>query len=137
MGKFFIEVVQDFDGTYYANMVLNGCPVRGLPENVDYNTLREGIRQKTGVEILKRKDMKFQQFGRKNYAYIDATQYRGEGKDCRVTLDEMRSGWKPDFGDDKESAGTQKLSLDDLIHNAENRYCSAPERKSKGHAFER
>ena len=97
MGKFFLEVVQDRAGGYSANMRLDGIPVKGLPENVDYNALRDAIRVKTGVEILKHKDMIFQQDGRKNYAYIDTTQYRGEGKDCRVTLDEIKQGWEPKF----------------------------------------
>jgi len=111
--KWFIEVVQDFDGTYYANMVLGGKPVTGLPQHVDYNALRAAIRHMTGVEILKRADMKFQQSGRKKYAYIDATQER---EDCRVTLSEMDHGWKPDFSD------SVKPSLDDQIRSAASRH---------------
>ena len=127
MSKFFVEIVQDMDGTYYANMIVAGTPVRGLPEHVDYNTLREAIRSQTGIEILKRRDMQFQQSGRKKYAYIDATQYRGEGKDCRVTLDEMRAGWKPDFTDSESSLQPdKKLSLDDQIKAAAAKYYSAP-----------
>lgn len=93
--KWFLELVQDHDGTYYANLAINGKAVRGLPEYVDYNTLRDAIRQQTGIVILKKKDMKFQQSGHKKYAYIDNTQER---PDCRVTFDEMRNGWRPDFG---------------------------------------
>jgi len=136
MSKFFIEVVQDFDGTYYANMVVSGSPVRGLKEHVDYNTLREDIKVKTGIEILKKKDMFFQQCGRKKYAYIDATQYRGEGKDCRVTLDEMRSGWKPDFNEGK-SGVSPKPSLAEQIKAAETKYYSAPEKNQQTHSYER
>lgn len=95
MKTWFIEVVQDFDGTYYANMMLGGQPVTGLPENVTYNALRTAIRQKTGIEIPKRSDMKFQQSGRKKYAYLDATQER---TDCRVTLEELNHGWRPKAG---------------------------------------
>lgn len=133
MRKWFIEVVQDHDGTYYANMAIDGQPVRDLPQNVDYTTLREAIRNRTGVEILKRKDMQFQQFGHKKYAYLDNTQYRGEGKDCRVSLDEMRAGWQPDFSD----TPVKKPSLDAQIHSAQNHYCSAPAAKNKNHSFER
>lgn len=98
--KWFLEVVQDFDGTYYANMMMGGKPVLGLPEHVDYNTLKEAIRQKTGVDILKKKEMKFQQSGRKKYAYIDATQERA---DCRVTLAEIDNGWRPKFDPEPSS----------------------------------
>lgn len=112
--KWFLEVVQDFDGSYYANMTINGARVMNLPENVDYNTLRDAIKKETGIEILKHKDMKFKQMGRKKYAYIDNTQERN---DCRVTLDEIINGWRPDFKDSaqKESA---KPSLDTIISSA-------------------
>lgn len=95
MSKWFIEVVQDFDGRYYANMTIGGKRVDGLPEYVDYNTLREAIRRKTGIVILPRKEMHFEQFQRKKYAYIDATQER---PDCRVSLEEIKAGWQPNFG---------------------------------------
>lgn len=95
--RWFVEIVQDFDGTYYANMAIEGEPVEGFPHNVSYNELKNAIKNKTGICILNRKDMIFTQLQRKKYAYIDATQYRGEGKDCRVTLDEIISGWMPDF----------------------------------------
>lgn len=94
MKKWFLEVVQDFDGSYYANLTIDAIRVNDLPEYVDYNTLRNAIKEKTGIEILKKKDMIFQQNGRKKYAYIDCTQER---KDCRVTLDEMYKGWEPNF----------------------------------------
>lgn len=94
MKKWFLEVVQDFDGSYCANLTVNAMPVKGLPEYVDYNTLRNAIKEKTGIEILNKKDMLFQQNGRKSYAYFDATQER---KDGRVTLDEMKQGWRPKF----------------------------------------
>lgn len=95
MSKFTCEVVQDFDGTYYANMYVDNIYIEGLPEYVDYNTLKEAIKNKTGVQILKRKDMIFERLGRKKYALIDATQYRGEGTDCRVRVEELIKGWKP------------------------------------------
>lgn len=92
--KTFIEVVRDFDGSYYANMLQDGKRVEGLPENVDYKTLREGIKQIAHFEILPCNQMLFSQFGRKSYAYIDATQER---KDCRVTMREINAGYKSSF----------------------------------------
>lgn len=85
MKKWTCEVVQDFDGRYYANMYVNGKYVNNLPEYVDYTTLRSAIREKTGIEILLRKDMIFERNGRKKYALLDATQER---VDVRVTFRE-------------------------------------------------
>jgi transcription initiation factor IIE alpha subunit len=95
MSKWTCEVVRDFDRTYYANMYVDGNMVKDLPEYVDYKTLKEAIKQKTGIEILKCKDMIFEKYGRKYYAFIDATQTR---KDCRVTFEEKFNGiYRPDF----------------------------------------
>lgn len=92
--RWFLEIVRDFDGTYYANMQIEGKCVEGLPAYVDYNTLKNAIKEKTGVVILKRKDLIFKKLGRKHYAYIDATQ---ESTDCRVTFKDFKNGYKPCF----------------------------------------
>lgn len=105
--KFYLEVVQSFDSTYYANMTMGGNDsdgkyhkpelVKGLPEYVSYNELREAIRRKTGVEIPLRKQLVFQRFGRKRYAYVDATQPLPNG--CIVTLDQVIAGHRPCFAE--------------------------------------
>jgi len=97
MSKWTCEVVKDRKGTYCACMNIEGKYVEGLPMNVDYRTLKEAIRNKTGIEILKHKNMIFEGKGKEKYAVIDATQYRGEGKDCRVTYQDLLDGWKPKF----------------------------------------
>lgn len=94
MSKFTCEIVRDFDGTYYANVCVDGKMVEGLPEHVNYNTLKDAIRRKANVEILKCKDMIWEKVGRKHYALIDATQTRN---DCRVTRAEVYDGWEPCF----------------------------------------
>lgn len=94
MAKFTCEVVKEFDGTYYANLILNGELVKGLPEYVSYKELAQAIKEKTGIVILKCKDMIFERCGRKYYAFIDATQSRN---DCRVKLEERLNGYKPNF----------------------------------------
>ena len=94
MAKWTCEVVRDFDGSYYANMCIGGNIVNDLPEYVNYKTLKEVIKQKTGIEILKCKDMIFEKHGRKYYAFLDATQTR---TDCRVTFTERLNGYKPCF----------------------------------------
>lgn len=95
MRKWFLEIVQDFGGRYYGNMTIEGKAMKELPEYVDYKTLSSAIREKTGIYIPRRKDLIFQQSGRKKYAYIDATQPLKRG--CIVTLDEIRAGHKPNF----------------------------------------
>ena len=95
--KWCAEIVQDCDGRYYANLTINGELVKGLPEYVDYGTLREAISAKTGIVIPLQNHLPRQywvKIGRKKYAYIDATRQR---EDCRVTLEEINNGWKPDF----------------------------------------
>ena len=110
--KWFLEVVQCQDGTYYANMAVARNFVRGLPEYVDYNTLRRAIRLKTGISILPKKDMIFQKSGTRNYAYIDATQPR---EDCRVTLEEMKNGWKPGWSNTHDIIPKkQYMEFDDM-----------------------
>ena len=95
MAKFTCRVIKDTNGKYHADLCIAGRMVEGLPSNVDYNTLREAIRINTGIEILKRSQMIFERYNGKYYAMIDATQTRN---DCRVTIQEILDGWKPDFG---------------------------------------
>ena len=106
--KWFIEIVQDFNGTYYANMIKDGKRVEGLPEYVDYSTLRKAIEMKTGIQILKRKDLILQQSGVKKFAYIDNTRERS---DCRVTLGEIRRGYRPDFNKNKEDMASENKTV--------------------------
>lgn len=104
--KWCIEIVQDFDGLYYANMTTGGKDsagvfhephhVTGLAEYVNYKTLSESIKHITGVSIPNRKSLFWFGKGRKRYAYIDATQHR-PGKDCRVSKSDIEAGWKPNF----------------------------------------
>lgn len=106
MGKFTCRVIQDTNGKYHADLCIAGFVVDGLPSGVDYNTLREAIRRQTGIEILKRSQMIFERYNGKSYAMIDATQTRN---DCRVTIEEILSGWQPDFSVDNDTT----LSQDD------------------------
>ena len=69
--KIRVEMVRDFDNTYYANMTIDGEIVKGLPEYVDYRTLNKAIRNQTGFCILRMKDLRFKKYGRKSYAYFN------------------------------------------------------------------
>lgn len=68
MNKIDIEIVRDFDGTYYVNMFKNGDMINGLPEYVNYRTLKKEIKNITGFEILPMKALKFKSRNRKQYA---------------------------------------------------------------------
>lgn len=93
--KWTLTVIQS-NGKYRAIMLMDNKEVEDLPAEVNYKTLKEAIKLKTGVEILKRKDMIFEKLSDfENVATIDATQYRGEGKDCRVTMEDRKNGWQP------------------------------------------
>lgn len=101
--RWYCEIIQDHDRKYYANMYIEGKRVKNLPEYVDYNALKEAIYKITGIEILKRKDMIFESFGRKRYALIDASQRFNENGDCRIRLTDAISGkWKPAWGENTD-----------------------------------
>lgn len=94
--KFVCTVIQDSNRKYTASVIIDQKEVEGLPTCVDYKTLKEEVLNKTGIVILKHKEMIFERLSAtEKIATIDATQYRGEGKDCRVTIEERINGWKP------------------------------------------
>ena len=104
--KWCLEIVQDFNYLYYANMTMGGKdisgvyhkphPIHGLAEYVNYRTLAESIERVTGVKIPNCNNLYWIKNGRKQYAIIDATQHR-PGKDCRVSREDIAAGWKPNF----------------------------------------
>lgn len=92
MRKWACTVIQ-CDGKYRADMQIDGKSVDGIMSDVDYRTLSQSIKQITGIEILKRKDMIFERLSDyEKIATIDATQMRN---DCRVTVIERINGWNP------------------------------------------
>lgn len=66
--KLVCELVRDFDGTYYANISVDGNRVSDLPENIDYRTLKKAIKEQYRVELPLVKDLVFQRIGRKSHA---------------------------------------------------------------------
>ena len=96
MRKWCCTVMHKDKEGYRAILEIGGYTVEDLPEWVGYNELRNAIKRATGIEILRRKDMIFEKLSDfEQIATIDNTQYRGEGKDCRVRLVERQNGWKP------------------------------------------
>ena len=91
--KWICTVIQDGNGKYRAVMEIGGQTVYGLPEHVPYKTLRDAIKLKTGIEILKQKEMFWERLSDfEKIATIDNTQCRN---DCRVTVKERIDGWQP------------------------------------------
>ena len=66
-----LEIVKDHDGSYYANLTINGRLVAGLPEYVPYRRLKAEIKEYYGIELPRLKDLELKQFGRKWYAHLD------------------------------------------------------------------
>lgn len=65
------EIVKDFDGSYYANLFINGQFCCGLPEYVDYKTLKQAIALK-GVQLPNISELRFERYGRKSYAHFNS-----------------------------------------------------------------
>ncbi|MDD2269234.1 MAG: hypothetical protein PHY15_06760 [Eubacteriales bacterium] len=70
MEKINVEIVRDFDNSYYANVVVDGNVVRSLPEYVNYRTLKTAIKEQAGYEIPTIKALSFTRMGRKQYAHL-------------------------------------------------------------------
>lgn len=64
-----IQIVRDFDGTYYANAFLWEKQIP-LPEYVTYRELKSAIKRRMGVLLPKLTDLKFICHGRKEYAQV-------------------------------------------------------------------
>lgn len=70
MNKISVEIVKDFDGSYYANVVKDDEYFNGLPEYVDYKTLKKAIKEHVDFKISSLKELNFERCGRKQYAQI-------------------------------------------------------------------
>lgn len=92
--KWFVELIQDFDGMYCANLHIDGKYVEGLKEYVPYKELAKSIYEKTGIRIKKRSELVFSRTGRKKYAYIDGTK---DSNGRIIPLECIMQGYKPDF----------------------------------------
>lgn len=116
MSKWFVEVVKDdFTGMYHANMMVDGRVVKGLSRDMEFDALRKGIFEKTGVEIPEESDLTFWKppFGLYDvyvgylYSLLDGTRER---VDCRVSLAEFQNeehGWYPDFDGSPDLVGKE------------------------------
>lgn len=100
MNRWVCKIIKNSDNKYHADMQIEGRNIYDLEENVDYKTLSKSIFNKTGIQILKCKDMIFEKLSNtEKVATIDCTQYRNG--DCRVTMKELINGWKPAWENDK------------------------------------
>ena len=65
-----IEIVRNFDGSYYANLTdTNGYHHTLSAEYINYNKLKNLCRAEYGVELPPRASLKFEKHGRKDFAY--------------------------------------------------------------------
>lgn len=64
-----IELVEDFDKTYYANVNIDGKSYLELPEYVSYNVLKKAIKEKIGIHIQRKPE--FEKYGKKSYAHLE------------------------------------------------------------------
>lgn len=102
MGKWTCTIIQNTETGKYrvADFRIDGKDIYECTEITEsyYRPLADEVKRITGIHLLKRKDMIFERLSDfEKIATIDVTQYRGEGKDCRVTLEERKNGWKPCF----------------------------------------
>lgn len=71
MKRFTIELVKDFDGSYYINFSPNADSVSGMPEYVSYATLKKEFARRTGYKLPALSGLEFTKVGRKQYAHFD------------------------------------------------------------------
>lgn len=68
-----IEIVRDFDSTYYANLYdSKGCSHNLSKEYTDYRTMKSLCKHEYGVSLPNLSELAFERHGRKSYAYISA-----------------------------------------------------------------
>ena len=102
MGRWTCTIIQNTETGKYrvADFRINGKDVEECLKITEsyYKPLVDEVRRVTGIYLLKRRDMIFERLSDfEKITTIDATQYRGEGKDCRVTIKERIAGWQPCF----------------------------------------
>lgn len=78
---YFVEIVKEFDGSFYANMRVKNDSIEGLPEYVTYPALKKAIKTRTGITLPPLKALQFTKspLCRKHYAIVDAT-HDGEAR---------------------------------------------------------
>jgi hypothetical protein len=70
MKKITMELVKDFDGTYYLNLSINDTFVNGIPEYTRYCDIKQYVKEKYQLILPPLSAFKFTKQGRKHYAQI-------------------------------------------------------------------
>ena len=65
-----IQIVKDFDGSYYANINVNGDIYIGLPEYGPYKTLKAAVKEQLDIVLPNLDTLKWMRCGRKYFATI-------------------------------------------------------------------
>lgn len=69
--EYVVEIVKDFDNTFYCNVHIAGKHIKSIPEYVSYSELRTGVFDVCGISIPPLKELNFTKSGRKHYAYAE------------------------------------------------------------------
>lgn len=68
-----VEIVRDFDSTYYANLYVGNGGCHNLSkEYTDFRTLKTLCKKEYGVNLPNLSQIEFEKHGRKSYAYISS-----------------------------------------------------------------
>jgi len=70
MKKITMELVKDFNGKYYLNLSIENELIIGLPEYVNYKTIKTAVSEKCQLALPPITAFKFEKFGRKQYATL-------------------------------------------------------------------
>ena len=94
-GRWAATFIQNTEtGKYHCSINTENCGVIDFWDEYDWNSLALAVEMTTGIRILKRKDMHFEKIS--EFAKIATLDASGAKKgDCRVSLEEIRQGWKP------------------------------------------
>lgn len=93
-GKWAMTVIYNCDTRKYNATMNTEKGFIDFWEDMDYNTLKKAVYDITGVQILNRNRMIFEKLSDfEKIATIDAS--GGKIGDCRVTLNDIKMGWRP------------------------------------------
>lgn len=63
-------ILKNAEGKYSANLRTNRETVSGIPNNVDYRTLKKTIKEQWNIELPLLKELNFKRDGQNYYAYL-------------------------------------------------------------------
>ena len=92
---FFAEITKKEHEGYYAVIKTSPMFEMSFTGIATYKLLCEAVNNILAIRLPRYKSLLWSQKNHTRYAYVDATQYLGEGRGCSVSLKEMESGHAP------------------------------------------